>query len=637
MAPLRKPRPHRILAEYCQYCRRKHPNSHQLRASLGYNRPMDRNLQTGPLLMRSFVLSILLSASAAFAEGPIAPVESDSLVIKSVRVVGTNAPVELKTQVGQRFDSGNVQSDVHRLWSSGLYDDIRVETTPLDDGTAVVFNVVGMPQYTLHQLKVEPSTYGLQMSLPEGTPITRLRAHQIAYQAEQDLRNDGFRTATVDYDIVPFIGQKVDLHLNIDAGDRVRVKEVSFTGPTEFDQKDLRGTLHSLKIKRVLPPIPGLWNGWVLYPGYSPESVQGDLALIRSYYMSKGYFDANVKLDDVEVFNNAAHVKIQVQPGQLYHVRSWQVSGNGVPTTLVHPLNGLMRSQNFCSAVFGARRQAEHDGILDFTVNMQVQPTAESTPEAPEADLAATIDRGTPYRIGRIEFSGNRHFSEAAVRSNFLLDEGDLLDEQMLRKSMARLNEANMFLPVNEHNTILHTDPKTGIADIDIRLVERKRGAWNLSGPVGPASIAGPLQASIRSRLPAWGQGLLEASTYTVSLSLFAFVHPFPGLGLPKIPFLPIAALTRPYTPGEGWKSGLMIAPQMGWQYLVLGYGVTQLRHRLTPILTGDRGLEPVLPVTVETPVQQTTMFCQPPAPKYYPVRNALAMVLGFVGSMSGL
>ena len=395
---------------------------------------------------------------------------------------------------------------------------------------AVIFHVVEMPQLLLHTFHVEPSTFGLQMNLPEGTPMSRLRAHQIANQAQQDLRSDGFRTATVDYDLVPFIGNKVDLHLNIDAGERIRVKQVEFTGDTEFDSKDLRGTLRSLKIRRVTPPIPGIWNGWRLYPGYSPEGVQGDLALLRSYYISKGYFDATVKLDDVQVAQKAAHVSIQVQAGQLYHVRTWQVSGNGVMPKVVHPLNGLMRSQNFCSTLFVARREAEHDGILDFTVNLQVQPTEASTKEAPEADLTATIDRGSPFHVGRIEFTGNRHFSEAAVRSNFLLDEGDLLDEHLLRKSMARLNEANFFEPVNERTTMIHTDPKTGIADIDIRVMERKRGSWNLSGPVGPASVAGPLEASIRTRLPAWGSGLLEASTYT-RLSHHVRLRPFLSSG----------------------------------------------------------------------------------------------------------
>jgi outer membrane protein insertion porin family len=598
---------------------------------------MDRSLQNGPFNMRSIFLSALLLTSAAFAEGPIAPATSDPLVIRSVSVEGTKAAVELKTQVGQNYDASTVQSDVRRLWATGRYDDIRVESKPEDSGTSVVFHVTETPQLVLHQFKVEPSTYGLQMNLPEGTPMTRLRAHQIAYQAQQDLRSDGFRTATVDYDLVPYIGNQVDLHLNIEAGEQIKVKEVEFTGDTAFDPKDLRGTLRSLKIRRVTPPIPGVWAGWRLYPGYNPDGIQGDLALLRSYYISRGYFDANVKLSDVQVQQKDAKVSIQVDAGQLYHVRTWQVSGNGVLPKTVHPVNGLMRYQNFCSTLFVARRGAEHDGILDFTVNVQVQPTQNSTPQSPEADLAANVERGKPFRIGRIEFTGNRHFTEAAVRSNFLLDEGDLLDEHQLRKSMARLNEANFFLPVTERNTMIHTDPERGIADIDFRVSERKRGSWNLSGPVGPASIAGPLEASIRTRLPAWGSGIFEASTYTVSLSIYAFVHSFlPALGLPKIPFLPIAALNRPYTPGEGWTSGIMIIPQLGWRYGVAGYGVAQLQHRLIPVLRGDRDLEPELPVTVDTPNSRTTMFCEPPYPRAYPVRNALAMGLRFIGAIAG-
>ena len=169
------------------------------------------------------------------------------------------------------FDASTVQSDVHRLWATGRFDDIRVETTPEGQGTAVVFRVVEVPQLLLHQLHVEPSTFGLQMNLPEGTPMSRLRAHQIANQAEQDLRSDGFRTATVDYDLVPYIGNKVDLHLNIEAGERVRVKAVEFVGDTAFDSKDLarrspftqnssRDAAHPRDLER-LGSISGLQSG----------------------------------------------------------------------------------------------------------------------------------------------------------------------------------------------------------------------------------------------------------------------------------------------------------------------------------------------------------------------------------------
>jgi hypothetical protein len=80
-----------------------------------------------------------------------------------------------------------------------------------------------------------------------------------------------------------------------------------------------------------------------------------------------------------------------------------------------------------------------------------------------------------------------------------------------------------------------------------------------------------------------------------------------------------------------------MIIPQLGWQYMVMGYGVSQVEHRVLPLLEGDRGLEPELPVTVDTPNSRTTMFCEPPPPRFSPLRNGLAMALRFVGSVAGL
>jgi len=585
------------------------------------------------------ILALFLVAWLSLAEGPVAPSASTPLLITSVVIDGTKAPVALKTRVGQPYNTSTIQSDVRSLWATGRFDDIRVESKQQAEGTAVVFQVVETPEYQLRQVRFVPSSYGLQMMIPEGTIINRLRAHQLANQAQDQLRSDGFQLATVDPDLVPVVGKKVDLKLTIDAGPRVRVKQVDFVGDTELSPKELRGALQALKIKRVLPGFPGLWPTWRMYPGYSADGVQQDLTLIRSLYVSQGYFDANVRLEDVQVANKSAHVFIRAEAGPRYKVRQWEVSGPQIATKIGHPKDEVMSSQQLCSTLFNERHEAEREGILEFTANMQVQPVAGSSEKAPVADLNATVDRGQPYHVNRIEFIGNRHFSEAAVRGNFEIDEGELLNEHLLRKSIMRLNDAGMFEPVNERSTIIRTNPETGMADILIRVKERKRGAWRISGPVGPANLAGPLVASINSRLPAWGSGLLELSTYTVSLSFFAFARPLlPLLGInQKIPWLPILALQRSYSPAAGWQSGFSIIPQLGWQFSAMSYGVTQVQHRLLPVLQGDRGLEGDLPVIVQTPTQQTAMYCEPPAPRFSYLRNMASMVLRLAGAVTGL
>ena len=546
-------------------------------------------------------------------------------LIRAVNLLGTSLHVDLATQVGQPYDTAAIAKDVRRLWNTGRFSDVRVERGQQGGGADVIFRVVEARTRPLHKILIEPSTFGLQLTLPEGTPVDEARAHSIAGQARDELKSRGFADPMVDSKLVPYIGKQVDLRLRVDAGERVQAKEIEFAGDLGINPKDLRGALHALRIKRVMPPIPGLWGGWRLLPGYSTEAMQSDLARLQSLYVSRGYLDASVRLDDVQVRAGQARVTIRVEAGRRYQVRSATIADDAVDAKSPGDL---------CPTLLASQREAEREGILDFSVTLDARQT-----EASAVDLEATLDRGPAYRIRRIDFIGNRRYSDAMLRRNLLLDEGQLLDERRLRESMARLNQTTLFDPLDERSVHVRTDETSGLADVTIQVRERKGGAWNLSGPVGPASLAGPLEASLRSRLPSWGAGLLELSTYTATISLYAFAPPLvPALSaLPKHAFLPVLALQRPFLPGEGWRSGFYIAPQLGWRGLGLIYATTQLQQRLLPMLAGDRGLVRDLPVTVVTDRGEERMFCEPPAPRLMPLRTGASLAIRFLGVLTGL
>jgi hypothetical protein len=137
--------------------------------------------------------------------------------------------------------------------------------------------------------------------------------------------------------------------------------------------------------------------------------------------------------------------------------------------------------------------------------------------------------------------------------------------------------------------------------------------------------------------LPPWGRGLLELSTYTASIGMFAFAKPLlPILNAPKR-FTPILALQRPFTPGEGWKSGFLIAPQLGRNNALIGYGTTQLQQRLLPLVAGERGVEPDLNVTVIRPDGDEVLACEAPKPRLGPLRAAGTMALHLLGAVPGI
>lgn len=519
-------------------------------------------------------------------------------MIRSVTVEGTRLPVALATQVGQPYNAAAISQDVRTLWNTGRFEDVRVEV----EGTAVVFRGVERRQFLVRKMLIEPSNLGLRLAVPEGTLLDRPSAETIAREARKQLEAAGYADARVHPELVPVATGKADLHLTITPGVRIRVTEIQFSGEPVLDPAELHQALRALRIRHIFR--------WRLLPAYWPEAVDADLARLRSLYLSRGYFEAKVWLDKREIQGRNASIAVRIDAG---------------PRT-----QSATRPCDLCAALRRERREAERRGILDFSATVLPRPDS--------GDLTTSIQRGSIYRVGRIEFAGNHHYSDATLRRNFLLEEGQLLDGRLLRKSIDRLNRSKLFEPTDASQVLINP-AGNGIADVMVRLKELKRGSWRISGPAGPPSFAGALEASVRSRLPPWGSGVFELATYTASVSVFAFAHPIlPLLAAdPRRSWLPVLALTRPFSPGEGWTTGFFIAPQLGWRAPAVAYSATQLEQRLLPVLAGDRGLAPELPVTVDGPGGEGVMFCDPPAPRFARLREGLAIGLRVLGAFTGI
>ena len=143
----------------------------------------------------------------------------------------------------------------------------------------------------------------------------------------------------------------------------------------------------------------------------------------------------------------------------------------------------------------------------------------------------------------------------------------------------------------------------------------------------------------IASRLPPWGRGIFELSTYYLSFSLIGYAHliaAFLPMAFNKRGLLPVLSIFRPYTPGEGWKSGILIAPQLGWQATVYSYATTQITSRLMPLVVGNSRYVSALPVTFERAGGDGVLLCDPPKPKYQKARMGAAFLLQFAASVPG-
>ena len=531
------------------------------------------------------LLSLLISL-LFIIQGPSCQAQiSEGLPINRLETVGTQRRVHLEMHLGDPLNRGYVSHEVHRLWSTGWFDDIRVEATPEPGGVGLAFCFVEKPRYVLRRVELKPSTTTLAVRIKPGATVDRQTAHQTAVALQNQLIEQGHLKAEVEEQLIPVSYGQADLHLNLKPGPVYRVSEVRFSGPAGFDPGTLENALRFTRIRRILPPLPGLSKGWQVLPPFSYQRVEADLEALRSFYFSRGYWDASVNFAGVDFSGRESRLMIAVDAGRHHKVGQTQVVKILPGRATITSVGGNTSATELCSCLRQAQQEAEKEGRVDFSVRAEVWladgPSAGKPVAADQwVALRARIETGSPYTVGRIEFRGNHNYSDSTLRRLVVLNEGDPFDYRQLRKSLSRLNTSGFFKPITKDQVIIQRDPTAQQLDLMLNLVERARGGWSLSGSLEPLSIVRPIQFLVGSHLPDWGGQALELSTYFVALSLSPLPQMIPG-GLPltaSMRWLPRLSVGRPYLPAQEWRSGFVISPQLGWQGAVLSSGLMRTR-----------------------------------------------------------
>jgi len=562
--------------------------------------------------------------------------------IHSLQLRGSGRPVGLDTHAGQDFDRARLARDVRRLWATGFFDDIRVEANETPEGVALIFTVVERQRLYLRRIHFEPQNDKRPLALEPGTPVDNALAHRLAGAIRQRLMEDGYADAEVTAELVPAGVKQADLLFRIQRGPRTTVRAVRFAGKLALPEKELRRTLEATRSRRILP-------FWRMQPPWNEAALLSDLDRLRSRYLARGYFAARVTLAGVAFAQNAATatLTIEVDSGPRYRVEQLALPPGETRARLPAGRDWSFPARALCGCLLEAQRAAERAGKLDFSARLEIESRGISpglsTPTGHWVALTTRTETGPAHSTGRIEFRGHHRFSDLTLRRTLTLEEGEPLDARRLRQSLARLNRLGFFAPLAEDNVELQRHAESDRVDMVIHLKEHPRGRWALSGPLGPFSVAGPFQFALGTRLPAWGSGALELSTYSATFSLLAFSYPvIRALSIvPERRFVPLFALERAYLPGQEWQSGFLLSHQIGWRGTLASYALSHASHAVHNLVEPKTDGAASLPVSVwwrapgkgSEPALKPAgvLLCEAEKPRWAWLRTAAAAALDFL------
>ena len=411
--------------------------------------------------------------------------------VQAISVVG-NQRIEAGTirsyilvRPGEPFDSDRLDRSLKTLYSTGLFQDVRLGR----QGDVLVVTVVENPvvnkvafegnkKLTDDQLKVDVQTKPRAVFTQSAVEADRQRIlDQYARKGNYD--------ATVEPKIIRQDQNRVDVVFQIGDGATSLISKIAIVGNRAFTEDRLVEAINSRESR--------WWRFLSSSDQYDPDKLNFDKELLRRFYLKNGYADIEVldATSELTADRKGFFVTYTVREGERYRVGTVEAASQirGITPQALRSIIEIQNGDRYDGDAVG--RAA--DAIEEYIHNkgyafVEVKPRIKKNSETHTIDLVYEVGEGPRVFIERIDISGNTRTKDRVIRREFRLAEGDAFNAELLRRTRTRLTDLGYFNGV-EITTSAGSAPDRAI--VTTRVSEKATGELSFGG--GFSTDAGAL------------------------------------------------------------------------------------------------------------------------------------------------
>jgi outer membrane protein insertion porin family len=426
------------------------------------------------------------------------------------------AQIEAYVRTGDIYNEEALRRAYMVLWNTGKFDDITLESEDSPDGVIV--------RFVLTERRVIRSIhYTGNKSVSESEILDRFKERKVGLTVEQQYdpgrvqhaasvikdyeAERGHQYATVDPQVEQQPPSSLTLTFVVNEGPKVKVGEINVTGNNSFNKRWVTwqmkethpyGLQHSIILENVFAKT------------FDTDKLDYDIEKLREAYNDKGYFQAKILDPEVKIIQKGGHgwrlplikpnnlgifadIHVPIEEGRLYHLRNATFVGVKLfrdPQALL-PLFGMRIGDVFSTEKLrkGLENLRKYYGILGYW-DFSPEPDVQAIPDTDQVDISITADEGHQFFVRRIDFVGNVTTRDKVIRREFLLDEGDIFNKNLLDMTVMRLNQLGYFNMMKVEDAVdIKRNPQGDTVDITLKVVERGKNSIGLNG--GVSGIAG--------------------------------------------------------------------------------------------------------------------------------------------------
>ncbi|MBX7053603.1 MAG: outer membrane protein assembly factor BamA, partial [Pyrinomonadaceae bacterium] len=452
--------------------------------------------------------------------------ESVQQVVESVDIQGNRRLRDedllyyIKTRPGDVYDPASLERDLKELLSLNFFD--KTATRVLTEegvrgGVNVIFEVRELAiirdlqfkgSKAIQESDILKEFREKRVGISKEAVYDPVKARNATRILREMLASKGFPNAKVTVQEDEVSATSIAVTFNIEQGNRSRIIDIEFEGNEKFKDGELRNALTLVKETGIVTRFKG-------QDILDLRKLQYDLQKnVRAYMFSKGYFQARIGepqvvglgykrtgLPIIKSFpipiltskDDTLKIIVPVTEGRVFRVGELKVEGNSIfSEQQILGYVGLKKGEiadgkRLQDAVYeDLKKVYGGQGFVQY--NAEFEPEFKDNPaNANEGivDITISIDEGKQFSLRRLEFTGNTFTRDRVMRREFLINEGDIYNQNYLEISVARLNQTQYFDPIDKDQDVeIRTDEENGNVDLIVKVKEKGRQQISFNGGV---------------------------------------------------------------------------------------------------------------------------------------------------------
>ena len=404
-----------------------------------------------------------------------------------------------------------ISTAVKKLWDSNLFSDIDVFLTESNGNQATIEIVlVDLPEINevvVNGVKKQKQQEIItENKLNKGVKVTENLITTTKNYLTNKYKKQGFFNAKTEIITSEIFADslsksKVNLIVNIDKGDKVKISDINLNGVEKLADKKVRAAMKKTKEKNRLRVFKR--------SKYTEEGYKEDLISIVDKYKENGYRDARILGDSISSNEDGTiTLHLDIEEGEQYRFGNITYIGNTAYTDT--QLNRVLRIRkgSVYNGVELKKRIADdtkpdaldltnlyqNNGYLFSTIN-----PVEVSAEGNVIDLEIRILEGKPAYFNKISVVGNEKTNDHVIYRELYTKPGQLYSKQNVIRSIRELSQLGYFDAQQITPDFKNMNPNDGTVDIEYSVVERGSSQIELQGGYGGGGFIGTLGLSFNN------------------------------------------------------------------------------------------------------------------------------------------